>query len=250
MFSVLLNLNALLASGIRKRHFWETRIDFMPKDEMVAYFKENASAKKDMLNTIRMMFEVDEPFSDEECLKVLSSLLTARKICWRRPARKLSFQQWDVYDLSLRVLCLDSELMKNQKLASVVVQKFTEIKPSQATEEGFSIILEGLAKNVFPFHFDNYWIMRKFLGFAKIRRSDLLSYLRDKTQIDASMLGYFKSPIVRAYYNSFFLHLLVFHALYDRIALELNSMLAVSLLCASLVFLSFLFFNLFLIPFV
>ena len=190
-------------------------IDAMSKDQILSFLSENRNYEMTMFKTIEAIFDANgEGFTDEECKQILSSLLSHKKITWNGVEERIPFAHWSNFDLSLRVLTSDDELMANPKLASAAIQIFTDLNDFDRSYEGFRIILENLTETALPVHFSNEQVMRKFLRFAKVRRSQLLNYLQWTGRVKTGINQYANKRIVRAYYNCYVRHIAFFYGLF------------------------------------
>jgi hypothetical protein len=222
--------------------------DSMSKDQFLGFLSENETLKDAVFETIRALFDAnDDGLTDEECNQIICALLTPKSISSRRELERISVTDWATYELSLRVLATDEELMENPKLASAVIEIFANIYLS---DEGFDITLKSLAENVLSIHFPNKRVMTKFLRFADISRTGILDFLRRAGNLDTSLTNYTSSRIVRAYYNSFTAHFLIFYTLFGLALVNAtNSITFTPFLFVMLAVASTLYFDNFMIPF-
>ena len=205
------------SSAPRGHTSWMDYFDNTETSQILDDLKADKALEKATFKFIRYVFEdedQEEALNDEDCVKILSSLKSERKIFWHQPAGKLSFNSWPQLDLSLRVLSLDRDLMQDPKMATMVILKFFKLDSSRRSLEGFRIIMEGLAENVLPVHFGNRAVLGKFLTMAKVKRSQLLGYLRWNAMLKTSMNDYSTSPVVRAHYYSLMAHVFTFFSGY------------------------------------
>ncbi len=194
-----------------KRLYCAVHFDSMSKNEFLSYLDEHRDVETSLYCTIITLFDLnDSGFDAEECKNIVSSLLNSKRISWNGPERRISFAEWGNYDLSLRILATDEQLMKNPKIAAAVINLFASIDSFDRTLEGFRIILEGLAPTALPIHFNNQKVLSGFLSFAKIRRSGILRFLSMNADLKTDLINYSTSPIVREYLNAFLAHFFFF----------------------------------------
>lgn len=184
-------------------------IAFLEPNDIMAYMEADPMIRNALLETIMTCFFPLSDASDEELERILMSLLSTRQITWHGPAQRLPMMYWNVMDVSLRTLSADQELMKDPRMASLVLKRFFATGADERSVEGYHIILENIAENVLPQHFGNHEIVTRFCCFAHCSRSGLFDYFRNMANIRLSYSKYNTSAFVRAYLHSYLAHLLV-----------------------------------------